>query len=636
MRHALDSAGNAYIAGMTTSSEASFPVKAGPGLTFKGGTDAFVAKVRADGTSLDYAGYIGGSGNDGAFSIALDNTRNAYVTGYTASSETTFPVKTGPGLTFKGGTDAFIAKVSANGTALGYAGYIGGSGDEEGTGVAVDSTGSAYITGLTNSAETSFPVKTGPGLIFKGGTDAFVAKVKADGTALDYAGYIGGDGDDQGLGIAVDKNQSAYITGLTTSSEATFPVKVGPSLTFKGVMDAFVAKVKADGTALDYAGYLGGDGDDEGLGISLDSAGNVYVTGLTSSLEATFPVKDGPSLHFAGVIDAFIARVKADGAALDYAGYIGGVGDDQGFSVAVDYLGDAYATGSTTSSEASFPVKAGPGLTFKGGTDAFAVKVSPNPCSYFLSTTSQSFTAANGTSTVDVKASNGCTWMAASNATWISLHSVNSSTVSFTVAANNDGAPRNGTMTIAGQSFTVYQGISFLDVPSSYAFFTEIGKLSAHGVTGGCGGGNYCPENPVTREQMAAFLIRALGSLSPAPPPQQRFADVPPSSGFYAFIDEMAVRQITLGCGGGNYCPGSEVTREQMAAFLIRALGSFNPPTPVRQRFADVLPSSGFYAFIDEMAVRQITLGCGGGSYCPGASVTRGQMAAFLVRAFGW
>jgi hypothetical protein len=133
---------------------------------------------------------------------------------------------------------------------------------------------------------------------------------------------------------------------------------------------------------------------------------------------------------------------------------------------------------------------------------------------------------------------------------------------------------------------------------------------------------------------MAAFIIRALGEFNPPAPSSQRFTDVPPTNPFYNFIDRMAVLQITLGCGGGNYCPASGVTREQMAAFMIRALGEFNPPTPPSQRFLDVPPTNPFYNFIDRMADLEITLGCGGGNYCPSSTVTRGQMAAFLVRAF--
>ena len=123
-------------------------------------------------------------------------------------------------------------------------------------------------------------------------------------------------------------------------------------------------------------------------------------------------------------------------------------------------------------------------------------------------------------------------------------------------------------------------------------------------------------------------------SLTPPDPPAQRFEDVPPANIFYAFIEEMAVRQITLGCGGSNYCPQEPVLREQMAAFIMRALGEHAPPTPAIQRFQDVDSSSPFYSYIDRMAELGITFGCGNGNFRPGDGVTRGQMAAFLNRAF--
>ncbi|HWP43126.1 MAG TPA: S-layer homology domain-containing protein [Blastocatellia bacterium] len=135
---------------------------------------------------------------------------------------------------------------------------------------------------------------------------------------------------------------------------------------------------------------------------------------------------------------------------------------------------------------------------------------------------------------------------------------------------------------------------------------------------------------------MAAFIIKARGEITPPPPAMQRFVDVPPSSIFYSFIDRMAVLGITSGCTASPpmYCPASPVTRDQMAAFIIRGLSIFDPPTPSSQRFLDVPPTNLFYKFVEEMAVRGITAGCGGGNYCPGQPVTRAEMAAFLVRAF--
>jgi len=258
-------------------------------------------------------------------------------------------------------------------------------------------------------------------------------------------------------------------------------------------------------------------------------------------------------------------------------------------------------------------------------------------CTLSLSPGSAAFTRNGGSASITVTAPGGCAWTAVSNAAFINVTSgsgIGNGTVTYSVSSNTDPGIRSGTITIGGSVFTVYQAVDFNDVPQAHLFYTEISKIYARGITVGCGGGNYCPQQAVTREEMAAFVIRALGDFNPPPPAQQRFLDVPPSNSFYAFIDEMAARQITVGCGAGNYCPASPVTREQMAAFIIRALGEFNPPTPASQRFLDVPASNQFYNFIDRMAVLNITLGCGGGNYCPAQPVTRGEMAAFLVRAF--
>jgi acyl-CoA hydrolase len=381
---AVDSSGNAYVTGYTDSADATFPATVGPDLTYNGGsTDAFVAKVNAAGTALVYCGYIGGSDEDVGAGIAVDSSGNAYVTGFTQSTDATFPATVGPDLTYNGGsTDAFVAKVNAAGTALVYCGYLGGAGEDFGYSIAVDSSGNAYVTGQTLSTEATFPVAVGPDLTFNGGSDAFVAKVNAAGTALVYCGYIGGSGFDIGRGIAVDSSGNAYVTGSTASTEATFPVAVGPDLTFNGgasPSDAFVAKVNAAGTALVYCGYIGGSGDDQGYGIAVDSSGNAFVTGSTSSTEVTFPVTVGPDLTYnGGSYDAFVAKVNAAGTALVYCGYIGGSNDDVSYGIAVDSSGNAYVTGYTQSTEATFPVTVGPGLTFNGFTffgDAFVARV---------------------------------------------------------------------------------------------------------------------------------------------------------------------------------------------------------------------------------------------------------------------
>ncbi|MBE3117381.1 MAG: SBBP repeat-containing protein [Candidatus Atribacteria bacterium] len=317
---AVDGSGNAYVTGRTDSNEATFPVSVGPDLTFNGGSkEGFVAKVNSTGTALLYCGYIGGSGGDYSYGIAVDSSGNAYVTGQTDSNEATFPVTIGPDLTHNGGYwDAFVAKVDSTGTALLYCGYIGGSDFDLGSGIAVDGFGNAYVIGNTKSTQATFPVSVGPDLTFNGSDwDVFVAKVDSTGTTLFYCGYIGGSDDDYGCGIAVDSSGNAYVIGHTNSTQATFPVTVGPDLTYNGgAWDAFVAKVNSTGTALLYCGYIGGSGGDWGSGgIAVDSSGDAYVMGSTSSTQATFPVTVGPDLTFNGSDwdDVFVAKISVSG-----------------------------------------------------------------------------------------------------------------------------------------------------------------------------------------------------------------------------------------------------------------------------------------------------------------------------------
>jgi hypothetical protein len=376
---AVDDSGNAYMSGFTDARDATFPVIAGP--VYTGTSGIFVAKVVADGTALAYAGYLGfGTGCETSCGMAVDAAGAAYVTGFAVAA---FAGTAGPDLSYNGGNaDAFVAKVNPDGTALEYGGFIGGSGDDYGRAVAVDEAGNAYVTGYTTSSETTFPKLIGPDLVWNGSLDAFVVKVKADGTGLVYAGYIGGSLQDSGYGIAVDTVGNAYVAGETQSSETTFPEAVGPDLTFNGGSDAFVAKVLADGTGLVYAGYIGGATADGARGIALDADGNAYVTGRASSPEASFPVKDGPDLtHNGGMYDAYVAKVKADGSALDYAGYIGGSGDyDYGYGIGVDAQRNVYVVGQTNSTATTFPVKNWPYLNYFGGLgDGYVAKVGEAP-----------------------------------------------------------------------------------------------------------------------------------------------------------------------------------------------------------------------------------------------------------------
>jgi hypothetical protein len=383
---AVDSEGRAHVTGFAQSTQTDgFPVTVGPDLSQNGSLDAFVARVSADGTSLEYCGYIGGDAADSGYGIALGGSGCAYIAGSTTSHEGSFPVTIGPDLSYNGRTDAFVAKVRSDGMGLLYCGYLGGSGDDCPWDIAVSSAGRAYAVGRTDSSETEgFPVKVGPDLNHNGYDDAFVAKVRADGTGLVYCGYVGGSREDCAYGVALDSAGCAYMTGTTFSSPAQgFPVSVGPELTYDGEMDVFVAKVESTGTALAYCGYIGGSLGEAAEGIAVDGDGCAYVCGGTQSSELEgFPVVGGPDLTHNGSADAFVAKVRADGTWFDYCSYIGGASSDFGADVALEQVGDDYAAhiaGSTRSSETEgFPVTLGPDLSHNDGLDAFVARVGPN------------------------------------------------------------------------------------------------------------------------------------------------------------------------------------------------------------------------------------------------------------------
>jgi RHS repeat-associated protein len=349
---AVDSSGNAYVTGTTTSTN--FPTTLGAfRRTSGGGFDAFVTKLNAAGSGLIYSTYLVGGG--GSFflgpsfvGIAVDSSGNAYVTGTTASTD--FPVTSGAfQTTFGGFDDAFVTKLNGAGSALVYSTYLGGNSGDQGRGIAVDSVGSAYVTGITS---TNFPTTSGAFQTTAGGSsDAFVTKLNAAGSALVYSTYLGGNDQDPATGIAVDSTGSAYVTGVTRSTN--FPTTSGAfQTTYGGNFDAFVTKLNAAGSAPVYSTYLGGNDLDFGLAIAVDSAGSAYVTGWLNS--TNFPTTLGAfQPTFGGNFDAFVTKLNAAGSALVYSTYLGGGSRDEGHGIAVDSAGSAYVTGLTLST--NFP-----------------------------------------------------------------------------------------------------------------------------------------------------------------------------------------------------------------------------------------------------------------------------------------
>ncbi len=343
---AVDASGNAYVTGFTGSTN--FPTKS-PFQAALGSADAFVAKLDPTGSTLVYSTYLGGSAADFGNAIAVDATGNAYVTGNTAS--TNFPTKNPLQAASGGGTDAFVAKLDPTGSALVYATLLGGVAEDTGNAIAVDASGNAYVTGFTNSA--NFPTKNPFQAALGGARDAFVAKLNAAGSALVYSTYVGGSGEDFGNGIAVDSSGNAYATGNTASTN--FPTKNPLQAASGGGTDAFVAKLDPTGSALVYSTFLGGSGSDSGNGIGVDSAGNAYVTGSTTSpnFPTANPFQATCGSCTGGQGNAFVAKLNAAGSALVYSTYLGGSGNgtdgDFGNGIAVDPSNNAYVTGFTSS-----------------------------------------------------------------------------------------------------------------------------------------------------------------------------------------------------------------------------------------------------------------------------------------------
>ena len=329
-----------------------------------------MVKLNAAGTGILYAAYFGGRGPDSARAIALDAAGNAYVAGYTYSSD--FPTTGGVFRSSAAGQqDAFVLKLDPSGRTLLYATLLGGAGNDIATGIAVDTSGNAYLAGYTSSLDFPATLAAAQTTNRGGFYDAFAAKFNASGSALLYATYLGGSGNDTATGIAVDAGGAAYLTGFTDSSD--FPVRNALQATQAGQGDGFVTKLSAAGDTFSYSTYLGGRGLDTGNGIAVDAGGNAYIAGGTIS--GDFPVTAGAAqTAHRGQYDGFLAALGAAGSTLLWSTYIGGTGSDQATSVAVDATGKVYLGGFTMS--ADFPVTGTGRRSFAGVRDAFAAAFS--------------------------------------------------------------------------------------------------------------------------------------------------------------------------------------------------------------------------------------------------------------------
>jgi hypothetical protein len=368
---AVDGSGSAYVVGQTESSDFD---TLNPYQTDLADEDAFVTKFSPDGDSLIYSTYLGGStpngaARDSASDIAVDSDGHAYVVGLTNSTD--FPTQNAF-QTDQGTVDAFVCKLAPAGNALVYSTYVGGGGYDAGVGIAVDSSGCAYVTGQTFSG--NFPLENPYQATLPGFSAVFVSKLSPAGDSLRYSTYIGGDDDDLGYAIAVNADLNAYVTGRTSSTD--FPT-VNPYQAFPGggglfENDVFVVRLAPTGDSLVYSTYIGGANSESGEGIGVDDSGHAYIAGGTASPD--FPMQVPYDSAF-DTGECFVTKLAPTGDSLVYSTFLGGSGGDVGKGIAVDGIGHAYVTGYTNSGD--FPILAAVQDSLAGGSDVFVTQFSP-------------------------------------------------------------------------------------------------------------------------------------------------------------------------------------------------------------------------------------------------------------------
>lgn len=373
---AIDASGSVYLSGSTEAPD--FPQVNSFGSVLRGKSDAFVVKLTPKTTDLatffifEYSSLVGGSGEEVGTSMALDAAGSAYVTGRTSSQD--FPIAGAIQPVYGGGdSDAFVAKLAPDGKTLAYSSLLGGSGAENAigrTGISLDSSGNAYVTGDTGS--TDFPTRNALRATKTGAastSDGFVAKINPSGSDFVYSTYLGGSDDDSAFSIASDPAGNAYVTGRTRSTSFTGSSSTRPATV---TTDIFVAKLNAAGSAVSYLTFIGGSFSDEsGNAIAVDSSGNAVIAG---SAGASAPTVNSIQSFSRGDRDAFVAKLGPSGA-VTFSSYLGGSNEDTALAVALAADGAIYFSGFTDSTD--FLTATPLVHQNAGGRDIFIAKIDP-------------------------------------------------------------------------------------------------------------------------------------------------------------------------------------------------------------------------------------------------------------------
>lgn len=380
-----DASGNVYVVGDAASTN--YPASPGAyDVTGDTAVDAFVTKLSPSGAMV-WSTFLGGSGGDNAYAVAVDGSGSVYVAGATSSAD--FPVTGGcfDNTLAVGNFDIFVAKLSSNGSRVTWATYLGGAGSDSPRGIAVDASGRVTVAGGTGSIDfptTPNVVKPTRNPALFDGSDGFVTRLNANGSALEYSTYLGtNSGADVIYGVALDGAGQATVAGWTVSPG--FPTTATAFDRTIGLQhDAFVTRLNATGSAYVFSTLLGGNGADDAYAVAVDAGGYAYVTGFTGSTD--FPTTSGALQRSMGsAYDAFVTKLRPDGTALSYSTYVGGGANEMGYGISVSGSGEAVVTGYTEST--NFPTTTDAAdRSANGGADLFALALSASGGSLLHST----------------------------------------------------------------------------------------------------------------------------------------------------------------------------------------------------------------------------------------------------------
>ncbi len=715
----VDSSSNVLITGYFIGTVDFDPDMVGTyNVTSAGVYDIFISKLDSNGDFV-WARSMGGTNNDMSRGITVDSNNNIYTTGDFQDTADFDPGVGNFNLISAGGSDIFVSKLDSNGEFVWAKSMGGGAGFDVGRDIAVDLIGNVYTTGdFYGAADFDSGVGTFS-LISAGSSDIFVSKLDGNGDFV-WAKSMSGMDDGEGSGIALDSSNNIYVTG---SFKATVDFDPGAgtfNLTSAGLWDIFVSKLDGNGDFI-WAKSIGGTDSDGIYGVAVDSIGDVYTTGYFISTVDFDPGVGTFNLISAGGSDIFIFKLRVDTPTVisivragvnptslssvdftvTFSEPVTGVGtNDFSLMIAGAGVSDAAVSGvSGTGSYYTVTVNTGTGNgtirldvvddnsiinaalnplggvevgdgDFTGGEIYHTDKTAPivvsimrvNPSLTNLASVDFTVTFSEPVTGVD---NNDFTLTKTGSVSNVGVSGVSGTGSVYTVTVNtgNDNGtirlnvtdnnsildvalnPLGGAVVgdgdfVTGEIYTIIKSATFIDVPLDYSVNSYIERLYNAGITGGCSliPLMYCPENTVTRAQMAVFLLRGIHGSSYVPPAvgdSTGFADVPTDHPVAAWIKQLAAEGITGGCSNGNYCPDATVTRAQMAVFLLRSkyTSAYTPP-PANGDFTDVPLDHLMAAWIEQLAAEGITGGCREGTYCPDGNVTRAQMAVFLVRTF--